>query len=309
MDKKNKILVLFSGGLDSLLTMKLLKEQEKKIEALIFNLPFSKFHNQSLDYLKKQKIKYKILDCTKGKKLKEYVKIIESPKHGYGSGINPCIDCKIFMLKKAVKIAKQKNIKKIATGDVLGQRPMSQTKHNIEIINKSLKKEILLSKKEKPEKSNKKNIQIMRPLIDLGFKGKKRTKQIRLAKKHKIPFPHPAGGCLLCEKALVLKIKKLVDNNLINEKTLELVKIGRHFYINNLGWFIVGRNEQENNIIEKNLKSKHLESGKGKPAVYFNKKTKNAKKTALKLQKIYSSNSKDNSKTKKLKNKFKKYKL
>ncbi|GAI88382.1 unnamed protein product, partial [marine sediment metagenome] len=117
--------------------------------------------------------------------LQEYLKVIKEAKHGRGAGINPCIDCRIFMLKKAKKFADEQKIKFIATGEVIGQRPMSQQKKQIAII----------------EKESGLKGRIIRPLIDFhNIQGRSRKPQIALAKKFKIKYPHPAGGCLLCEK-------------------------------------------------------------------------------------------------------------
>jgi len=256
-----KALVLFSGGLDSRLAIKLLQEQGIEVEAVFFKLPFSKIDKKFLQF---KGIKLHIIDCTKGKLLNECLNLIKKPKYGTGAGINPCIDCRIFLLKHAEKLAKKIKADFLATGDVLGERPMSQTSRALKIIDKEI-----------PD--------IKRPLIKAGVKGRKRDKQIKLAEHFKINYPSPGGGCLLCEKALAGRFKFLLEKNLINEKTLPLCKIGRHFYID--GWFIVGRNEQENKIIEQNKNI--IKSGKGKPAVYFHNKNNKNKKTALDLQKAY----------------------
>ena len=118
-----------------------------------------------------------------------------------------------------------------------------------------------------------------RPLIELGISGRRREKQMELARELNMKYPLPAGGCLLCEKALKQRFKILLEKNLISEKTISLVKTGRHFFLKNC-WFIVGKDESENKVIEK-FKNR-IESAKGKPAVYFSKKT--GKKFAEELQ-------------------------
>ncbi len=260
-----KCLVLFSGGLDSRLAVKLMQEKGYNVEAIFFNLPFGcgccNF-NCTFKFTQMQDVKLTIIDCTKGKLLKEYLEIIKNPKHGTGTGINPCRDCKIFMFRKAKEYADKKGIKIIATGEVLGQRPMSQTKQAMQIIDKQL------------------GFKIHRPLIEAGLQGRSRKPQIELAKKFKIKYPNPAGGCLLCEKVPGKRIKFLLEKNLITEKTLPLTKLPRHIYMNN-EWFVVGKNEQENKIIEKFKTS--IKSGKGKPAVYYQK----SPETAKQIQKEY----------------------
>jgi PP-loop superfamily ATP-utilizing enzyme len=285
---EKKVLVLFSGGLDSRLVIKILQQQGKDIRAVFFKLPFVVSNQKNIGFLKKHKIRYKIFDITKGKFLKQYLNIIKNPKFFRGKGINPCLDCKIWMFKKAKKYASENKINIIATGEVLGQRPMSQTRQSLEIIDKNLK-----------------NINIKRPLIERGFRGRKRKQQIQLARKYKISFPHPAGGCLLCEKNLSKRLSLLINKNLITENTLPLVTIGRHFYIKDkkldYGWFIVGRNHSENLIIQKT--NNHIKQGKAKPSVYFHKNKKKSREKAKKLQKAYSTG---NTKQRK---KFHKFKL
>lgn len=257
---KPKALVLYSGGLDSRLALMLLKKQGYEPVALHFKLPFGCGCSQ------KQNIKLTLLDVTKPPLLAEYLKIITKPLHGTGTGINPCRDCKIWMFKTAKKYADKHNIKYIATGEVLGQRPMSQTRSALDIIDKKI------------------GFKIHRPLIELGIHGRSRNKQIKLAKKFKIKYPSPGGGCLLCEKQLVKRFQFLLNNKLINKKTLPLTKIGRHFSIKG-NWFIVARNESESILIEKFKNS--LKSGKGKPAVYFHTTSEKNKKLAVELQKAY----------------------
>jgi len=254
MVNKKKCIVLFSGGLDSRLAVKIMQEKGFEVEALHFNLPFGcgccdfgcnfKFSQMS-------GVKFKIFDASKGTLLKEYLDVLKKAEHGRGAGFNPCKDCKIWMFKKAKKYADSKKIKIIATGEVLGQRPMSQTKRAMEIIDKEIK------------------FELTRPLIDLGIKGRRRNRQMALAKKYNIKYPNPGGGCLLCEKELKKRFELLIEKNLIDEKTLPLVNLGRHFFINNC-WFVVGRNESEGRIIE-TFKGKFIEGVKAKPSIYYNK--------------------------------------
>lgn len=283
MEKKEKSLVLFSGGLDSRLVVKLLQEKGTEVEAVFFKLPFGGgcCNNEMcvFNFSQRQNFKLRIIDCTKGKMLEEYLGILKNPKYSYGTGINPCIDCKIFMFKKAKELAKKIKADFIATGEVLNQRPSSQTGRALKIIDKEIPN-------------------IKRPLIELGITGRKRDKQIELAKKYKISYPTPAGGCLLCEKNLSKRFKFLIEKDLIDEKHLVLSKIGRHFFLDS--WFIVGRNEKENEIIEKYKNS--ISSEKDKPAVYFHKNNKYNKEKAFELREAYSSGSDE-------RNKFEKYKL
>jgi len=230
-----KVIVMFSGGLDSRLAVKIMQEKGFEVLALFFKLPFGTGccdENCSFNFSQLQGIKLKIFDCTKGKLLQEYLGVIKNPKHGRGSGMNPCIDCRIFMLKKAKEFADKKGIKIIVTGEVLGERPMSQTKRAMDIV----------------EKESGLNRRLVRPLCEIGIRGRSRKKQIALAKKFKISYPNPAGGCLLCEKFLKKRFWFLLERG-VNETEIKLVGIGRHFVINDC-WIVIGKNEKENKILE-----------------------------------------------------------
>jgi hypothetical protein len=306
---KEKCIVLFSGGLDSRLAIKLMQKRDFEVLAVYFKLPFVKHDEKSLkEFSKKEKFRLKIFDCTKGKLLQEYLKIIKKAKYGTGVGVNPCIDCRIFMLKKAKKFADEKKINLIVTGEVLGQRPMSQHKRGLEIV----------------EKESRLGERLVRPLSEYDIHGRRRDKQMTLAKKFKIEYPFPAGGCLLCEKELKGRLKFLLDKGL-NEEEVQLVGIGRHFLIDdtqgghtqrgheNLSrgenpqagcWIVVGKNEEENKIIEDITSGKVIVPDfKGPSAVIFDKCKKQTKEKVNELIKVYS---KGNLKDRK---KFEKFKL
>ncbi len=252
--KKPKALVMLSGGLDSRLALMIMKDQlgAKNIQAIFFILPFGAGccnEHCSLNFCQTYGMRLKIVDCTRGKNLQEYIEIIKKPKFGYGKGMNPCIDCRIFMLKKAKEYADKNNIDIIVTGEVLDERPMSQRKAKMELIENEagLKGKILrpLSAKLLEETDAEKSGLIDREKL-FSIQGRQRKKQIELAGKYKINYPTPAGGCLLCEKEFVERLKPLLDKGL-NEEDVFLLKIGRHF---NNSEIILGRNREENEKIE-----------------------------------------------------------
>jgi tRNA U34 2-thiouridine synthase MnmA/TrmU len=238
-----KALGLFSGGLDSILAVKLIQSQGIEVRLVNFTTPF--FPSKKAKEMAKQlKIKLKEIDVTR-----EYLKILKNPKHGYGSFLNPCIDCKIFMLRKAKQYAKKIGAKFIFTGEVLGERPMSQNKNALVLIEKEsgLKGKLLrpLSAKLLPITEAEKRWISRGKLLDI--RGRRRERQIELAKKFKIKnYPTPSGGCLLTNNEYAAKAKDLITNNKkISVNDIKLLKIGRHFR-HGKNKIIVGRDEEEN---------------------------------------------------------------
>lgn len=285
--KKTKALVLLSGGLDSLVTCKILQEQaEVRVETLYIKLPFSKDKTKDIKkFCKKNKIELHILNATKPPLFQQYLKIIKKPKHQRGTALNPCIDCHIFMLKKAKQLAKKLNIPIIATGEVLGERPLSQNKKALMLVEKEsgLKGKLIrpLSAKLLPETEAEKSRIIKRNKLQ-NIQGRQRKTQIKLARKYKLEYPSPAGGCLLCEKDYCKKLKPIL-NKKITYNDIKLLLIGRHFFSSQI---ILGRNHKENLILEKQKGIKVIPQQAGPTALIKNKKLiKKAKELIRKYSK------------------------
>jgi len=258
--------ILFSGGLDSRLALKLMQDQSPgkfKMIALTFKFPFGSGCCQpdcSFKFTQIQGVEHKIIDCTQGKLFTEYLSIVKQPKFGHGSGINPCIDCRIFILNKTKELMKKNSRDFIVTGEVLNERPMSQHRKAMITIDKETKLEgkVLrpLSAKVLEETiSEKKGLIDRAKLFDIS--GRSRKPQIELAKKYNITYPHPAGGCLLCEKVFAERLDDFFERkpmSKIEPKDVQLLRIGRHFLFDKYK-IIVGRNHEEN-ILLKNLRDK-----------------------------------------------------
>ncbi|MEA2065405.1 MAG: NFACT RNA binding domain-containing protein [Patescibacteria group bacterium] len=249
MAKLIKILLLFSGGLDSILAAKILQEQNVKIELLAFTSYFFNA-NQAKQSAKILRKRIKTIDISK-----EHFKIVRNPRYCYGRGLNPCLDCHLLMIKKAKQILKKEKFNLIATGEILGQRPMSQNKRQFQALEKNvgLKNKILRplsARLLEPTIFEKENFIDRKKLLSIS--GRSRKPQIALAKKYKIKiFPSPAGGCILTDKIFSQRLKNLFDyKKRIDKNDIELLKVGRHFLINNVK-IIVGRNHQENLRIKK----------------------------------------------------------
>jgi tRNA U34 2-thiouridine synthase MnmA/TrmU len=248
-----KAVGLFSGGLDSALAIKLVQEQGIEVIALNFVSPFCTCIGKGcsiVDLAKKLKVPIKLMN-----KGQDYLRILRHPKHGYGKSMNPCIDCKIYILKKAKKYADEIGAKFVFTGEVLGQRPMSQHYKTLMLIEKEagLKGKIVrpLCAKLMPETEAEKKAWIDREKL-LKFEGRTRVPQIDLAKKYKIDgFLCGGSGCRLTDKQYAEKVKDLFKHKKrITIKDVKLLNFGRHFRYEN-SKIIVGRNQEENDILLK----------------------------------------------------------
>ncbi len=249
-EHKYDALALFSGGLDSILAVKLIQQQNLRVLALHFFSPFFGKPHKIQEWEKEYG--FEILPIDVGE---EFIKIVKNPKHGHGSYLNPCIDCKILMIKKAKELLPLFNAKFIITGEVIGQRPMSQRKDTMNLIKKEAGVEDLLlrplcAKNLPPTQIEKENIVDRSKLLDL--RGRSRKRQLEIAKKFNIKkIPTPAGGCLLTDPEMANRFKKVLAN--IKDPSVydfEICKIGRHFW-SNKNWLIIGRNHKENLLITK----------------------------------------------------------
>jgi tRNA-specific 2-thiouridylase len=251
--RKPRALGLLSGGLDSSLAVKLILDQGLDVEALNFVSPFclcGKGGCGAAQVAKNLHVPLKTISVGE-----EYLKIVRKPRFGYGKNMNPCIDCRIFMLKKAKKYAKETGASFIFTGEVLGQRPMSQQLHTLGIIEEKarLKGKIVrpLSAKLLPPTEAEKKGLIRRDKF-LEIEGRARKTQLRLARELSVTdYSCPSGGCLLTYREFASKLKDLFDHKKrISLKDVQLLKIGRHFrYGENK--IIVGRKEAENNLLSR----------------------------------------------------------
>lgn len=230
-----------------MLAAKILKEQGIKVTALSFKSYF--FNSEAAKKAAKNlKIPLMVVDFSK-----EQLALVRNPKHGYGKTMNPCIDCHALMLKKAKDIMRKKGFDFVATGEVLGERPMSQNRKSLELVEKesSLKGYLLrpLSAKLLPETVSEKKGLVKRDLL-FDISGRSRKKQMELAKLWGIKdYPSPAGGCLLTDIYFSQKLKELLAiSPKLKPDDLELLRYGRHFTLGKAK-IIIGRNEQENNKI------------------------------------------------------------
>ncbi|MFX1594232.1 MAG: hypothetical protein ACFFCL_16195 [Promethearchaeota archaeon] len=257
--KKNRLigLGLVSGGLDSLTACLLLQIQGIEVIGLNFRSPFCLCdkvlsHSECGLGLFREKLGIKIHTLLKGD---EYLEIIRNPKYGYGKNLNPCIDCRIFILKKAKEFMKQVKADFIFTGEVLNQRPKSQHMKALNIVERESGLE---NKLVRPLSALqlKPTIYEEQGLIDreklLGIKGRSRRIQLELVRKHGLLESYYAcGGCLLTDENFANRMKdylKFTKKPKMDD--IYILKYGRHFRFKN-SKIIVGRNENENKMLLK----------------------------------------------------------
>ena len=262
MNEKPKVLVLLSGGLDSTLAVKSMVDQDLNVEVAIFTTPFCLCDKCSAESTVKKfgiKAHTVLLD-------QEYLDLIVNPPLGYGSQMNPCIDCRIMMLRKAKELAQKLGAKCVVTGEVLDQRPFSQTKRAMELIERKagMEGKILrpLSAKLLPKTEFEKSGQVNREKLH-SIQGRRRLPQMNLAKEWGVKdYPCPSGGCLLTDPRFAEKLKDLLKyKKELRIDDVNLLKIGRHFRFDG-SKIIVGRNEKENQsllIISNRKKLPYLE--------------------------------------------------
>ena len=256
--QKITAIMLMSGGLDSNLAVHILHDMGIGIIGVHFTGPFCMCNRGAggcIHYAKKIADELGIEFSTQALG-KEYLKIVVKPNHGYGSGMNPCLDCRIMMLSRAKAMMKERGASFIATGEVLGQRPMSQLRHKLQIIERAAGLEGLilrpLSAKHFPETIPEKEGWVKREAL-LDIHGRGRRPQMDLAEKLQIgDYPCPAGGCLLTDKHFASRLREHINyTKELASSDIPKLKLARHFRLPSGIKLVVGRNKDENKRIEK----------------------------------------------------------
>ena len=240
---------LLSGGLDSILAICVLREQNIRIEAVAFITPFFGPGNAQ-KAVKMLNVPLHVVDITD-----VHLQMLKKPKHGYGSGMNPCIDCHALMFREAGKLMQQWGADFLFSGEVLGERPMSQNKQSLRVVarDSGFEEYIIrpLSAKLLPITRPEQEGKVDRERL-LDIQGRSRKRQMELAKQYGITeYPEPAGGCRLTEPNFSKRLKDLMTHHAnFSVRDIELLKVGRHLRLAEQVKCIVGRNEQENTAIE-----------------------------------------------------------
>lgn len=243
-----KAIGLLSGGLDSILATCLLQDQGIDILAISFQTPF--FGIQRAQRAAAQlKVPLRTIDISG-----EHLQLVRNPRYGYGKNMNPCIDCHIMMLQQAVDFLEREDCDFVYTGEVLGQRPMSQNRQSLQLVARGSGCADLilrpLSAKLLPETRPEREGKVDREKL-LDIQGRSRKRQLELAHRLGIrDFPDPAGGCLLTDPAFSRRLKDVVAHQVeVQIRDIELLKVGRHFRLDKETKVVIGRHKEENERI------------------------------------------------------------
>ncbi len=249
-----KALALLSGGLDSTLAIRVIQEQGIEVIALNFVTVFCRCTSQGSCKLEAVKVSeklgvpIKVINTTE-----RFLELVKKPKFGYGKNMNPCIDCRINIFRVAGDYMREIGADFIITGEVLGQRPMSQRKEAMRIIDQEadltgLVLRPLCAKHMEPTIPEKTGLVNRDKLLQI--RGRSRKDQIQLADVFQIKdYPCSAGGCLLTDPEFANRMRDLVNTCDANVNDVNLLKVGRHFRLDNNTKAIVGRNEEDNERI------------------------------------------------------------
>jgi tRNA-specific 2-thiouridylase len=254
---QRKALALLSGGLDSTLAVKVMLDQGIAVEALNFTSPFctctgknAGCKSEAARVAEEFGIPIKVM--TKGI---DYLEVVRQPRHGYGKAINPCVDCRIYLLRRAKEYLAESGADFVITGEVLGQRPMSQRRDTLRIIERESGLEGLLLRPLSAQHFAP-TIPEQEGWVDrsklLAIQGRSRKMQMELAEELDVKnYPCPAGGCMLTEVSFAPKVQDIFDHSAdLNLRDFRLLKVGRHFRIGPRTKVLIGRNEAENNLLE-----------------------------------------------------------
>ena len=249
-------LALFSGGLDSLLACRVIAAQGIKVQAVKFVTPFFGYEllAREQEYAQMVRENYGI-EVVLRDVSETFFAMLRNPAHGYGKNFNPCVDCKILLLREAKKMMPEFSASFLITGEVIGQRPMSQRRDTLRVIERdSGCSDILLrplcAKTQEPTQAERDGL-VDRELL-LDFNGRGRQPQIQLAAQFGISnYPSPAGGCVLTEPEQAKRIAWYYARYpQVRLNDIRLLLFGRHFQLPHGGWLVLGRDEAENTRLE-----------------------------------------------------------
>ncbi|MEA3498514.1 MAG: 7-cyano-7-deazaguanine synthase [Campylobacterota bacterium] len=258
-----RALALFSGGLDSVLAMKMIVDQGIEVIAVNINIGFGSTNDrrEHMESMCKQiGVKLEVLDLRQ-----LYLdEVLFDPKYGYGKNFNPCIDCHGFMFRYTGKLLEKFDASFMISGEVLGQRPMSQRKDALENVKKLSEHDELIvrplsAKLLPPSKPELEGWIDREKLMDIS--GRNRQPQLALAKEIGLEdFESPGGGCLLTEIQFSAKLRDFVENDKLEVKDIDTLKAGRHLRLPDGAKLIIGRDQEDNEKIKNTSSDKYYKA-------------------------------------------------
>lgn len=248
MIKQHKAIALFSGGLDSLLAVKWMESRGYTVYPVYFSAPYLQAE-RALKSAQDNGISLKVVDF-----FAEHYTVVKNPVWGRGKGLNPCVDCHALMFKNAAQLLGEYGASFLISGEVLGQRPMSQTRNALAKVSAmSAVRDLIvrpLSQLLLPDTNPIKAGWVDKEDL-LAINGRSREAQFALAANLGIhSFPAPAGGCLLTDRNYCLRLSDLMEHGQDNHENIELLLYGRHFRLNEHNKLIIGRDESDNDYLE-----------------------------------------------------------
>lgn len=250
-----KAIGCISGGLDSTLAVCLMQKQGIEVVALhVLHLwrPLSsdaQAKPRAVRDIEACGVRVETIDATEAD-----LEIVRHPDHGFGKRMNPCIDCRIWTLRQARRLMEEEGADFVFTGEVLGQRPMSQHRQALALVEREagLDDRLLrpLSAKRLPPTRPEREGLVNREAL-LGLVGRSRKPQMALAAEFGITdYPSPAGGCLLTDPAFAHRLRELLERDEATVADVELLKVGRHFRLPDGSRVVVGRHYEDNLLLE-----------------------------------------------------------
>jgi tRNA U34 2-thiouridine synthase MnmA/TrmU len=254
LSQRVRAIALLSGGLDSVLAATIVKRAGIDVVGLslrLFGNDEAKTQRVILESSRKLNVPVRVVDLSN-----KQLEVVKHPKHGYGAGVNPCIDCRILMLEEALHVMKEEKAQFVVTGEVVGQRPMSQHRHMLDTIQieSGLGDRLL-----RPLSANllADTLPVKQGWLSktelYSISGRGRQEQIRLAQKFGITsYSQSAGGCILTDKVYAARVRDSflhVGKEVMGMDEFTILRYGRHFRISDRAKLIVGRNEEENNTL------------------------------------------------------------
>ena len=250
MDKNRRAVALFSGGLDSVLSVVWMQNLGYTVYPVAFRTPYISAAKAE-EYGRENGLQVIVRDITA-----PHLEMMRSPVHGFGKNFNPCIDCHALMFREAARLLPELGADFLISGEVLGQRPMSQRQGALQAVNKlSGVGDLIirpLSQKLLPD-----TLPIRAGWVEadalLDIQGRGRTRQLELANSLGLRYPSPGGGCRLTDRNFSLRLGELLEYGEASAENISLLRWGRHFRFGPGLKLVVGRTQEDNAGLEEEL--------------------------------------------------------